>query len=140
MTGDNDYDTEDEDTKEKERNKGEKTGRKERILLRRDSSILKIMLWQRSIAWPCRSSVMCIIDTHTIYSYRTSRLSQQSDFLYYISNFSAQEHLTSQPTYRWRQKCHRPQSLKVFTDSNRYCNSVKITHAIYSPCEGRQEI
>jgi len=77
---------------------------------------------------------------HTIYSYRTSQLSQQSGFLYFISNFSTQEHLISQPTYRGRQKCHRPRSVKVFTDSNRYCNSVTITQAIYSPCEGRQEI
>ena len=45
MTGDDDDDDiEDEDIKEEESNKGVKTGRKERILLRRDSSILKIML------------------------------------------------------------------------------------------------
>jgi hypothetical protein len=59
VTGDDDdNDDEDEDIKEEERSKGVKTGRKERILLRRDTSILKIRLWQRSIAWPCRSSVM----------------------------------------------------------------------------------
>jgi hypothetical protein len=77
VTGDNDDndDDKDEDIKEEEKNKGIKTGRKERILLRRDSSILKIILWQRSIAWPCRSSVMYIIDIHTIYSYKTSQLS-----------------------------------------------------------------
>ena len=55
MTGDDD---EDEDTKEDERNKRVKTGRKERILLRRDCSILKIMLWQHSVSWPCNLSVM----------------------------------------------------------------------------------
>jgi hypothetical protein len=108
-----------------------KTGKTEIILLRRDNSIMKIMLWQRSISWPCRSSVMQIIDIHTIYSFRTSQRSQRSDFLYYISTFSAQEHLTSLHMYRWRQKCHRPRSVKVFTDANRYCNSVRIAHAIY---------
>jgi hypothetical protein len=51
-------DEEDEDIKEDERNKSLKTEGKKRILLGRDSSIPKIMLWQRSIAWPCRSSVM----------------------------------------------------------------------------------
>jgi hypothetical protein len=61
---DNGDDDEDEEIKEEGKNKGVKTGRKERILLRRDSSILEIMLWQRSIAWPCRSSVMYIIDIH----------------------------------------------------------------------------
>jgi hypothetical protein len=133
---DDDYDDDDdeeEEIKEEEKNKGVKTGRKERILLRRDSFILEIVLWQRSIAWPCRSSVMYIIDIHTIYSYRTSQLSQQSDFLHYVSNFSAHEHLTSQSTYRWRQKCQRPRSVKVFTDSHRYCNTVRITNAIYFP-------
>jgi hypothetical protein len=89
----------DDDIKDEERNKRMKTGRKERILLRRDSSILKIMLRQRLISWSCRSSVMQIIDMHTIYLYRTSKLSQHSDFLYYISTFSAQGHLTSLHTY-----------------------------------------
>jgi hypothetical protein len=131
VTGDDDDD--DDDIKDEDRNKRVKTGIKEGLLLRRDNSIMKIMLWQRSISWPCRSSVMQIIDIHTIYSYRASQLSQRSDFLYYISTFSAQEHLIPLHTHRWHQKCHRPRSVKVFTDSNRYCNSVRITHAIYFP-------
>lgn len=57
MTGD-DGDDEDEDTKEEERNKRVKMGKKERILLRRDSLILQNMLRLRSNSLACRSSVM----------------------------------------------------------------------------------
>ena len=75
-------------------------------------------------------AVQVISDVNYRYAYRTSHLSQQSHFLYYFSNLSAEEHLTSLPTYRWRQKCHRPRSTKVFADSNRYCNRARITNVI----------